>query len=95
MYKNISEGWGATFAAGSLEFPFTMDPIPEDGGSRQVVVTLLSSFLSQGKMVPLSMLPITIECELDDADAALGGTGNLWEITRPRLLADVCDLDQS
>ena len=60
-YNYISEGWGATYAAGSLDYPFTTDSIPE-GGSRQVVVTLLSSFLSQGKMIPLSMLPITIEC---------------------------------
>ena len=77
---------------GSFDVPFTVDAIPADS-SRQVVVTLLSSFLSQGKMIPLSMLPITIECELDDADAAFLGTNNTWEITRPRLLADVCDID--
>ena len=94
-YNNISEGWGDTGAAqGTLAVPFSPDPIPADS-SRQVCVTLLSSFLSQGKMIPLSMLPITIECELDDADAAFAGTGNAWEITRPRLLADVCDLDQA
>ena len=93
-FNNISEGWGATYTAGSLDYPFTTDSVPE-GGSRQVVVTLLSSFLSQGKMIPLSMLPISIECELGDADDVFDGTGNLWEITRPRLLADVCDLDQA
>lgn len=93
-YNNIAETWGATSATSSFDVPFTVDAIPADS-SRQVCVTLLSSFLSQGKMVPLSMLPITIECELDDADAAFSGTGNSWEITRPRLLADVCDLDQA
>jgi hypothetical protein len=56
---------------------------------------LLSSFLSQGKMVPLSVLPIAIECELDDAHVAFLGSGNDWEIARPRLLADLCDLDQA
>ena len=93
-YNNISESWGATNNASSMNVPFVADAIPADS-SRQVVVTLLSSFLSQGKMIPLSMLPITIELELDDADAAFSGSGNSWEITRPRLVADVCDLDQA
>jgi len=93
-YNNISESWGATNNAASMNVPFVVDPIPADS-SRQVCVTLLSSFLSQGKMIPLSMLPITIEMELDDADAAFSGSGNSWEITRPRLVADVCDLDQA
>ena len=93
-YNNISESWGATNVTGTLNGPFTVDAIPADS-SRQVCVTLLSSFLSQGKMVPLSMVPITIELELDDADAAFSSSGNDWEITRPRLVADVCDLDQA
>lgn len=93
-YNNVTETWGATSASSSFDTPFTVDAVPV-GASRQVCVTLLSSFLSQGKMIPLSMLPITIECELDDADAAFSGTGNTWECTRPRLLADCCDLDQS
>ncbi len=94
-YNNITEAWGATSATGSFDVPFTVDAIPADS-SRQVCVTLLSSFLSQGKMIPLSLLPITIECELNpDADACFSGTGNSWEITRPRLLADVCDIDQA
>ena len=93
-FTNISDGWVATYATASLNAPFATDPIPE-GGSREVVVTLLSSFLSQGKMIPLSLLPISIECELDDVNAAFDGELNLWEITRPRLLGDVCDLDQA
>ena len=93
-FNNVTEGWGATYATASLNAPFATDPIPE-AGSREVVVTLLSSFLSLGKYIPLGMLPVSIEAELDDADAAFGGIENLWEITRPRLLADVCDLDQS
>jgi len=94
-FNNISEGWGGIFGGATLNVPFTADPIPEDGGSREVIVTLLLSFLSQGKYIPLSMLPLSLEVELDDVDAAFEGTGNLWEITRPRLLADVCDLDQA
>jgi len=94
-FNNVTEGWGGIYGAGTLDVPFTPDPIPEDGGSREVVVTLLSSFFSQSKYVPLSLLPCSLEVELDDVDAAFDGIGNLWEITRPRLLADVCDLDQA
>jgi hypothetical protein len=56
---------------------------------------LLSSILSQGKLLPLSMLPLTIEIELDDVNAAFQGNSNNWTITRPRLVADVCELDQT
>ena len=45
---------------------------------------------------PLTTLPLTIEIELaDQHEAFVGTTENLWEITRPRLVADVCDLDQA
>ena len=41
------------------------------------------------------MLPLTIELELGDTDDAFTGSTNDWTITRPRLVADVCELDQN
>ena len=41
------------------------------------------------------MVPLVIELELGDADAAFSGTGNSWSITQPRLLGDVLQLDQA
>ena len=93
-FNDVCESWGGATHTASLDAPIAVDSLAA-GASRQVVVTLMSSFLSQGKMLPLSMLPITLEIELDDGDAAFAGSGNSWEITRPRLLADVCDLDQA
>ena len=43
-------------------------------------------------------MPLTLELELDDAGAALmsvSGAAISWEISRPRLVASVIDLDQS
>lgn len=96
-YNAIAENWGSSSGSDhSLDKPLgTIDPIPPDS-SRQLIVTLLSPFLSQGKMLPLSMLPLTIEIELDDALTAFGtGLSESWSITRPRLLADVCEMDQA
>jgi len=59
------------------------------------VVHLLSSFLSQPKHVPLNMLPLVLELELDDADQCFLGTGNDWFINRPRLIGDVLTLDNA
>ncbi len=56
---------------------------------------LLSSLLSQSKMLPLAMLPLTIEMELADTNEAFAGTTNDRTVTRPRLVADCCDLDQT
>ena len=93
---NIGKAWGGDASAAELGNPETQDNIAA-GTSRTVCVQLLSSFLSQGKMIPLSMLPITIELELDDMGACFTQpTGPVsWEITRPRLVASVCDLDQT
>ena len=93
-YNAVTEAWGSTTGTQSLDVPFTPENIPQDS-SRQVVVHLMSPFFSQGKWIPLSMLPITLEIELDDAQAAFIGSDNVWEITRPRLLADVCEIDQT
>jgi hypothetical protein len=41
------------------------------------------------------MLPLTIEIELGDTNDAFQGSSNNWTITRPRLVADVCELDQT
>ncbi len=57
---------------------------------------LPSSVLSQGKLIPLTTLPWTIEIELaDQRDAFVGTADNQWGSSRPRLVADVCDLDQA
>ena len=93
-YNAVTEAWGSTTNSQTLNVPFTPEAIPADS-SRQVVVHLMSPFFSQGKWVPLSMLPLTVELELDDAKAAFTGTANSWEITRPRLVADVCEIDQT
>ncbi len=66
-YNDICETWGATGAAASLNVPFVADPIPGNS-TKTVVVHLLSSFLSQGKNIPLNMLPLVVELELDDMD---------------------------
>ena len=90
---NLAESWGGTGNTATLSNPETLASI-DQGTSRTVCVNLLSSFLSQGKMIPLTMLPVTIELELDDQNAAFISDVP-WEITRPRLVGDVCDLDQA
>ena len=94
-YCNISETWGGkTGINTTLADPVEPCPIPH-GASRRVLTPLLSSFLSQNRWIPLSMIPVVLELELDDADTAFAGTGNNWVITRPVLLADVCSMDQA
>jgi hypothetical protein len=58
-------------------------------------VKLLSSFLTQGKAIPLNMVPVVIELELADADQAFHGAGNSWYVTQPRLIGDVLTLCRS
>jgi hypothetical protein len=60
-----------------------------------VVVKLLSSFLTQGKAIPLNMVPIVLELELDEPNTAFIGAGNSYYITQPRLIADVITLDNA
>ena len=74
--------------------PVAPENIPADS-SRTIVFQLMSSFLTQGKYIPLNMLPLSLELELGDADDAFSGGGNSWEISRPRLLADCCLVDQA
>ena len=93
-YNDICETWGATAAAASLDVPFVADAIGA-AQTKTVVVHLLSSFLSNGRSIPLNMLPLILEVELDDMDRAFDGTGKNWVITRPRLIADVYTLDNS
>jgi hypothetical protein len=94
-YNDHAEGWGITAVHDStLNNPGVADPIPGDK-ARTVVVKLLSSFLTQGKAIPLNMVPIVLELELDEANAAFIGTGNSWYITQPRLIADVMTLDNA
>jgi len=91
---NVGEGWGASSTVPTFGDPVPQANIPADS-SRQVGMAFLSPFLNQGKYIPLHMLPLTIELELADANEAFQGTTNTWEITRPRLIADVCQLDQA
>jgi hypothetical protein len=94
-FTNSLESWGdETGHQGTLGLPSSTDDIPANS-SRQVCVQLLSSILSQGKLLPLAMLPLTIEMELGDTNDAFQGSSNQWTITRPRLVADVCELDQT
>jgi hypothetical protein len=94
-FTNGLENWGGENGhQGTLGVPDSSDPIPANS-SRQVCIQLLSSILSQGKLLPMAMLPLTIEMELADTNEAFQGSSNQWTVTRPRLVADVCELDQT
>ena len=92
-FNAIAETWGSA-SDGSLGAPDAPEAIPAASG-RTMVVQLLSSFLTQGKMLPLSMLPLTLEIELADSLECFSGAAAdvTWEITRPRILASVCQID--
>ena len=90
---NLGESWGASSTTPTLTNLAPINPLGPNT-SRQVGCSFISPFLNNGKYLPLSLMPITIEIELDAADAAFSGSPD-WEITRPRLLGDVCQLDQS
>jgi hypothetical protein len=94
-YNAHAEGWGSSdLHPATLKTPGDPDSIPGTS-ARTVVVKLLSSFLTKGKAIPLSMVPVVIELELADADQAFNGTGNSWYITQPRLVGDVLTLDNA
>jgi hypothetical protein len=77
-YNAHAEGWGSTDDHSStFNDPGEPDEIPANS-ARTVVVKLLSSFLTQGKAIPLNMVPVVIKLELggaDDAFAALAIRG--------------------
>ena len=96
-YNAHAEGWGSTdLHTSTFDNPGEPDPIAP-GKARTVVVKLLSSFLTQGKAIPLNMVPVVIELELADADQAFSGAAgtNSWYITQPRLIGDVLTLDNA
>jgi hypothetical protein len=96
-YNDHAEGWGSEDAhPATFNDPGRPDQIPE-GAARTVVIRLLSSFLSQGKTIPLNMVPLVLEIELGNADDAfMGPEGtNSWYITQPRLIGDVLTLDNA
>ncbi len=72
-FSNMVESWGGVDAVAGVAGPDPSDPVPM-AGSRIVCAQLFSSFLSQGKSNPLTMLPITIEIELADQHDAFAGT---------------------
>jgi len=93
--NDVIEAWGGVESHNpTLGGPVDPDRIPP-GKSRTVVVHLLSSFLSQGKHIPLNMVPLVLELELADADQCFAGTGSNWYINRPRLIGDVLTLDNA
>ena len=93
-YNNITETWGGANLASGLDSPVHPDPIPADS-ERTFCVHLMSSFLGQGKMIPLSMVPVILELELGELDDCFSGVDNFWEMSRPRLVADVLQVDQA
>jgi hypothetical protein len=94
-YNTHAEGWGSTdLHTATFDSPGEPDGIPGNG-ARTVVVKLLSSSLTQGKAIPLNMVPVVIELELAGAEDAFAGTGNSWYITQPRLVGDVMTLDNA
>jgi hypothetical protein len=92
LRNRISEEWGNSATAATLTSPGAGQQIAA-GESRIVLCQLMSSFLNQGKCIPLSFLPVVLELELADVDAALSGTDINWHVERPQLLADVMRLD--
>jgi hypothetical protein len=92
--NTLTESWGGTNSVRNLTSPGVASPIPA-GSERIVVVHLMSSFLSQGKMIPLSLIPAVLELELGELNDCFSGGANNWEISRPRLVADALTLDQS
>ena len=94
-YNAFAEGWGSDEVhSATFDEPGESDDIPANS-ARTVVVKLLSSFLTQGKHIPLNMVPVVIEIELAGADDAFSGTGNSWYITQPRLVGDILTLDNA
>ena len=93
-YNNITETWGGANIASGLDSPVRPDPLETDG-ERTVCVHLMSSFLGQGKMIPLSMVPVILELELGELNDCFLGTEAQWEISRPRLVGDVLQIDQA
>jgi hypothetical protein len=94
LRNRVSEEWGNGTTDPTLSVPGTGQPIGA-GKSRVVLCQLMSSFLNQGKYIPLGMLPVVVELELGDLDAALDGTELNWYIEKPQLLADVMHLDMA
>jgi hypothetical protein len=93
-FNNTAESWGGANLASGLDSPVHVDPIEADC-ERTVCVHLMSSFLGQGKMIPLSMVPVILELELGEMNDCFAGGDASWEITRPRLIADVLQIDTS
>jgi len=92
--NNVTEAWGGANSAITLASPGVGAGIPADS-ERTVVVHLMSSFFSQGKLVNLSLIPAILEIELGELNDCFSGAASNWEISRPRLVADVITLDQS
>ena len=62
VYNLASETWGVQESASTLSHPSTPQHITANG-SKQLLVRLPSSFLQNGRWIPLHMVPLTIEME--------------------------------
>ncbi len=93
-FNNTAESWGGANLASGLDSPVHIAPIESDCGGT-VRVHLIISFLGQGKLIALSMVPFLLELELGDMDDSFvgGAVDNAWESSRPRLIADVVQVD--
>ena len=68
------------------------------GTGRRMLCHILCPFLSQGKMITLSLLgSLILELELDDPDHCFttGTWSNVWELQRPVILCDFIPVDPS
>jgi hypothetical protein len=92
--NRITEEWGNANPTATLHVPGVGQPIPA-GESRVVIFQLMSSFLAQGKYIPLNYIPVVIELECGDLDSALTGTALNWQIERPEIISDIVHLDMS
>jgi hypothetical protein len=92
--NKVTEEWGSSLTNATMAAPAAGQQIPGNE-ARVLVVQLMSSFLSQGRYIPLNFIPVVIELELGETTDALGGTSPDWHIERPQLLADIAHLDQS
>jgi hypothetical protein len=82
LRNRISEEWGNAATAATLTAPGDGQQIAA-GGSRILLCQLMSPFHIQGQYIPLNFMPVVLELELGDVDAALSGTDLNWHIERP------------
>jgi len=89
------EGWGLDSAAVSMTSMDSFEPVP-GGDFRRVSLHLLSGLLSQPKLLPLKVCPLTIELHIGDAQDAFSsavGASTTWLIENAELKCNIITLD--